>query len=105
LISLSPKKRHPLRPAAGRPGRQKISRRQRWAAELLAKAVGQAVYRIDLSMIISKYIGETEKNLNKVFDAAARNNWMLLFDEADALFGKGSRDAYDRDTNQQLACF
>lgn len=58
------------------------------AATLLGKKNNMDVYRIDLSMIVSKYIGETEKNLAKVFDLAENRNWILFFDEADALFGK-----------------
>ena len=55
------------------------------AATLLGKKNEMDVYRIDLSMIVSKYIGETEKNLAKVFDLAENRNWILFFDEADAL--------------------
>ena len=54
---------------------------------LLGKATGHDVYKIDLSMVVSKYIGETEKNLAKVFDQAQTRGWILFFDEADALFG------------------
>lgn len=57
-------------------------------AALLAKSTGREVFRVDLSMMVSKYIGETEKNLAKVFDAASYKDWILFFDEADALFGK-----------------
>jgi AAA+ superfamily predicted ATPase len=72
---------------------------------LLGKSSGREVYRIDLSLIVSKYIGETEKNLAKVFDRAQREGWVLFFDEADALFGKRSetKDAHDRYANQQTA--
>lgn len=72
-------------------------------ATLLAKATGREVYRVDLSMIVSKYIGETEKNLSRVFDAASYKNWLLFFDEADALFGKRTEtsSANDRHANQQ----
>ena len=72
-------------------------------ATLLAKASGRDIYRIDLSTIVSKYIGETEKNLSKVFDAASDKNWILFFDEADALFGKRTEvnNSNDRHTNQQ----
>jgi SpoVK/Ycf46/Vps4 family AAA+-type ATPase len=74
-------------------------------AFFIGQQSGAAVYRIDLSMIVSKYIGETEKNLSKVFDAAEHKNWILFFDEADALFGKRSnvRDAHDRYANQEVA--
>ncbi len=73
------------------------------AASLLAKATGREIYRVDLSMIVSKYIGETEKNLSKVFDVAAYKDWILFFDEADALFGKRTEanNSNDRHANQQ----
>jgi hypothetical protein len=63
------------------------------------------VYRVDISMIVSKYIGETEKNLARVFDTAERRRWILFFDEADALFGKRSTGstANDRHANQEIA--
>ena len=60
------------------------------AAEVIANALGLDLYRIDLAQVVSKYIGETEKNLDKVFTAAANANAILFFDEADALFGKRS---------------
>ena len=74
-------------------------------ATLLGKKVGLDVYRIDLSQTVSKYIGETEKNLAKVFDKAESKNWILFFDEADALFGKrtATKDAHDRHANQQVS--
>jgi hypothetical protein len=74
-----------------------------FAAAVLARDVGLDLHRIDLSSVVSKYIGETEKNLARVFKAA--NNCMLLFDEAEALFGKRSevRDAHDRYANQELS--
>ncbi len=74
-------------------------------ASLLGKVTGNDVYRIDLSMIISKYIGETEKNLEKVFEKAEHKNWILFFDEADALFGKRTNisDAHDRFANQEVS--
>lgn len=74
-------------------------------ATLLGKTVGRPVFRIDLSMVVSKYIGETEKNLARVFDRAERKNWILFFDEADALFGKRAqvRDARDRYANQEVS--
>lgn len=74
-------------------------------ATLLGKASGKEVYRIDLSMIVSKYIGETEKNLSKVFDTARNKEWILFFDEADALFGKrtAANSSNDRHANQQTA--
>jgi SpoVK/Ycf46/Vps4 family AAA+-type ATPase len=74
-------------------------------ATLLGKASGRDVYRIDLSMIVSKYIGETEKNLSRIFDIAQHRNWILFFDEADALFGKrtAANTSNDRHANQQTA--
>lgn len=74
-------------------------------ATLLGKSAGVDVYRIDLSMVVSKYIGETEKNLANVFDQAQNKNWILFFDEADALFGKRSEEssANDRHANQEIA--
>ncbi len=72
-------------------------------AALLGKSTGREVYRVDLSMIVSKYIGETEKNLGRVFDAASYKDWILFFDEADALFGKRTAavTSNDRHANQQ----
>ncbi|GAB3573350.1 ATP-binding protein [Hymenobacter daeguensis] len=74
-------------------------------ATLLGKHTGQNVFRIDLSRVVSKYIGETEKNLSRLFDKAENKNWILFFDEADALFGKrtGIRDAHDKYANQEVA--
>lgn len=71
------------------------------AAEVLANELNLDLYRIDLSQVINKYIGETEKNLRKVFDAAEHSGAILLFDEADALFGKRSdvKDSHDRYSN------
>ena len=75
------------------------------AATLLGKKNNMDVYRVDLSMIVSKYIGETEKNLAKVFDLAENRNWILFFDEADALFGKrtSTNTSNDRHANQEVA--
>jgi hypothetical protein len=75
------------------------------AAGLLGKYTGHDVYRIDLSMMVSKYIGETEKNLSVLFDKAENKKWILFFDEADALFGKRTsvRDAHDRFANQEVS--
>ncbi len=72
---------------------------------LLGKSTGRDVYKVDLSLIVSKYIGETEKNLAKVFDQAQHKGWILFFDEADALFGKRSetKDAHDRYANQEVS--
>lgn len=75
------------------------------AAAALASEAGLNLYRIDLSAVVDKYIGETEKNLERVFDAASDTDCVLLFDEADALFGKRSetRDARDRYANQEVS--
>jgi hypothetical protein len=74
------------------------------AAEVLAAELGLDLYRIDLSAVVSKYIGETEKNLRQVFDAAEEAGALLLFDEADALFGKRSevKDSHDRYANIEV---
>jgi len=74
-------------------------------AALLGKLFNLDVYRVDLSMVISKYIGETEKNLEKVFRKAENKNWILFFDEADALFGKRTAisDSHDKYANQEVA--
>jgi hypothetical protein len=75
------------------------------AAEVLAAELRLDLYRIDLSSIVSKYIGETEKNLRRVFDAAEEGGAILLFDEADALFGKRSevKDSHDRYANIEVS--
>jgi hypothetical protein len=74
------------------------------AAEVLANELRLDLYRIDLSAVVSKYIGETEKNLRRVFDAAEGGGAILLFDEADALFGKRSevKDSHDRYANIEI---
>jgi histone H3/H4 len=97
--------RHKLRPGFtslfhGPPGTGKTL-----SACLLGKHCGCDVYKVDLSMIVSKYIGETEKNLARVFDLAEHKGWILFFDEADALFGKRTRvdDAHDRFANQEIS--
>ena len=74
-------------------------------ATLLGKHTGKDVFRIDLSRVVSKYIGETEKNLSRLFDKAENKDWILFFDEADALFGKRTdiRDAHDKYANQEVA--
>jgi len=73
-------------------------------ASLIGKRYNKPVYRVDLSLMISKYIGETEKNLEKVFSMAENKDWILFFDEADALFGKRSevRDNHDRYSNIEV---
>jgi ATPase family associated with various cellular activities (AAA) len=75
-----------------------------WAAEVLAAELKLDLYRIDLSAVVSKYIGETEKNLKQVFDAAECGGVLLLFDEADALFGKRAevKDGRDRYANMEV---
>jgi ATPase family associated with various cellular activities (AAA)/Winged helix domain, variant len=75
------------------------------AAEVLARELRLDLYRIDLSQVVSKYIGETEKNLRRVFDAADAGGAILLFDEADALFGKRSevKDSHDRYANIEVS--
>lgn len=75
------------------------------AAEVLANELELALFRIDLSAVVSKYIGETEKNLRQVFDAAEASGAILLFDEADALFGKRSevKDSHDRYANIEVS--
>jgi hypothetical protein len=75
------------------------------AAEVLAAELELDLYRIDLSQVVSKYIGETEKNLRRVFDAAENSGAVLLFDEADALFGKRSevKDSHDRYANIEVS--
>lgn len=72
---------------------------------LLGKYTNRDVYRIDLSLVVSKYIGETEKNLSRIFAQAENKNWILFFDEADALFGKRTEisDAHDRYANQEVS--
>ncbi|MCU0431381.1 MAG: ATP-binding protein [Cytophagaceae bacterium] len=74
-------------------------------ASLLGKSFRMPVYRIDLSMVVSKYIGETEKNLEKIFTMAESRGWVLFFDEAEALFGKrgATNDAHDRYANQEIS--
>lgn len=74
-------------------------------ATLLGKEFQCEVYRIDLSQVVSKYIGETEKNLEKIFTQAENKNWILIFDEADALFGKRTqtKSSNDRYANQEVS--
>lgn len=97
--------RRKLRPGCralfhGPPGTGKTA-----TASVLGKMTGRDVYRVDLSMVVSKYIGETEKNLAALFDKAEHKDWILFFDEADALFGKRTqvRDAHDRYANQEVS--
>ena len=74
-------------------------------ASLLGAATGKDVYKIDISMISSKWVGETEKNLARIFDAAETKDWILFFDEADSIFGKrgGSGSAQDKHSNQEVS--
>jgi SpoVK/Ycf46/Vps4 family AAA+-type ATPase len=74
------------------------------AAILIAKEAGWPVYRVDLTAVVSEYIGETEKNVNLIFEQADNTNSILFFDEADALFGKRTdiKDAHDRYANMFL---
>jgi hypothetical protein len=85
---------------AGPPGTGKTM-----AAEILASELNLPMYRIDLSQVVNKYIGETEKNLKRIFDAADVSDALLLFDEADAIFGKRmeARDAHDRYANLEIS--
>lgn len=72
----------------------------------LAAELERSLYHVDLSRVVSKFIGETEKNLDRVFRAAEKAGAVLLLDEADALFGKrtGVKDSHDRYANQETAC-
>jgi SpoVK/Ycf46/Vps4 family AAA+-type ATPase len=74
------------------------------AAAALANDLGRTLYRVDVSAVSSKFIGETEKNLSVIFDEAAEANAVLFFDEADALFGKRTEvsDSHDRFANTEL---
>lgn len=76
-----------------------------FAAEVLATALGWPLFRVDLGMLVSKYIGETEENLNALFDATAGQEMVLLFDEADSLFGKRGevKEARDRYANMEVS--
>jgi hypothetical protein len=76
-----------------------------FAACMLGKETDREVYRIDLSLVVSKFIGETEKNLELIFARAENKDWILFFDEADALFGKRTniRDAHDKYANQEAS--
>lgn len=84
----------------GPPGTGKTS-----TAALIGKELNKEVYKIDLSQVVSKYIGETEKNLDLVFASANGKGWILFFDEADALFGKRTdvKDSHDRYANQEVS--
>jgi SpoVK/Ycf46/Vps4 family AAA+-type ATPase len=84
---------------AGGPGTGKTM-----AAQVLARELGLELFRVDLSRVMSKYIGETEKNLSRLFDDARASGAILFFDEADALFGKRTevKDAHDRYANLEI---
>lgn len=75
------------------------------AAEALAHAMGHPLTRVDLGQVVSRYIGETEKNLDRLFTAAAASGAVLFFDEADALFGKRTevKDSHDRYANLEVS--
>jgi SpoVK/Ycf46/Vps4 family AAA+-type ATPase len=85
---------------AGPPGTGKTM-----SAEVIARDLGLDLYKIDLSSLVSKYIGETEKNLERIFTEAQSSNAILFFDEADAIFGKrsGVKDAHDRYANLEIS--
>jgi len=84
----------------GPPGTGKTS-----TAALIGKEFYMSVHKIDLALVVSKYIDETEKNMELLFDLAENAGWILFFDEADVLFGKRTnvRDAHDRYTNQEVS--
>lgn len=77
------------------------------AATRVALSMGKQLYRVDLGKVVSKYIGETEKNLSRLFERAQDKNFILFFDEADALFGKRSevKDAHDRYANLENSLY
>jgi SpoVK/Ycf46/Vps4 family AAA+-type ATPase len=110
--ALRPQDRTAIRAIAARPRRAQkqkplllTGRSARAAAEALAGELGGDIYRVDLSAVASKFIGETEKNLRRVFGEAATSGSMLLFDEADALFGKRTdvKDSHDRFANVEVS--
>ncbi|MEO6843634.1 MAG: AAA family ATPase [Ginsengibacter sp.] len=72
---------------------------------ILSSLYKKEIYRIDLSQLTSQYIGETEKHLDEIFTTAQQNDWILFFDEADALFGKRTdvNDAHDKYANQEVS--
>ena len=92
------------RPNAGHKAALLSGRNAATAAEAVARTLRHNLYRIDLSAVVSKFIGETEKNLRRVFDATEASNAILILDEADALFGKRSdvKDAHDRFANAAI---
>lgn len=105
LLSKDPQLKRRLKPGYralfhGPPGTGKTL-----TANLLGKYTDRDIYRVDLSSLVSKYIGETEKNLANLFDRAENKDWILFFDEADALFGRRTQvqNAHDRYANQEVA--
>ena len=92
-------------PRPGDPDRRRPPGAGFAAAQQLAAQSGGYLYRVDLSTVVSKYIGETEKNLEALFARAEDKGWVLFFDEADALFGKrtGVKDSHDRYANQEVS--
>ena len=91
--------------ASARFSRARAAPARRWRQKCSLNELRLDLYRIDLSAVVSKYIGETEKNLRRVFDAAEEGGAILLFDEADALFGKRSevKDSHDRYANIEVS--
>jgi SpoVK/Ycf46/Vps4 family AAA+-type ATPase len=77
---------------------------QSLAAQAMAKQLGKPLIHVDLTAVVNKYVGETEKNLNRIFDSAATQDAILFFDEADALFGKRTevKDSHDRYANSDI---
>ena len=75
------------------------------AAQVVANELGLEIYRVDLSKVVSKYIGETEKNLGEIFESAKKSNVILLFDETDAIFGKRTevKDSHDKNANVETS--
>ncbi|MCF8298615.1 MAG: ATP-binding protein [Saprospiraceae bacterium] len=76
-----------------------------FTAGLIGKTIERDVYKVDLSMVVSKWVGETEKNLSRVFDMAENKDWILFFDEADALFGKrtDTKSSQEKYANQEVS--
>ena len=101
-----------IRPRCGAKGvRILFSGKDRWrrlvAAQTLANGLGKDLYRVDLNAVVSEYIGETEKNIDRVFNAAKDSHAVLFFDEADSLFGKRTdmKDRHDRYANIEINYF
>ena len=98
------RKPHPIGVTALFAGESRTAKIQ--AAEVLATHLRRTLYHIDLGAVVSKHVGETEKNLGRIFDAVAGSGAILYFDEADALFGRrsGVRDSHDRYANINIDC-